>query len=91
MLIKEIVYPGMTNSANGLQGRLKQFDNTIVDKSEHGSVERFLFKHKSYKTLTKNLYISVNSVKYNIRSNRPEDLYKTGEVVNCGLKRDKRK
>ena len=73
----------MTNSANGLQGGLKRFDNTIVGKNEPGSVERFLFKYKSYKTLTKNLYVSVNSEKCNMKSNRPEDLYKIGEIVNC--------
>ena len=82
LLIKKIAYFGMTNSAQGLRGRLKQFDNTIVGKSGHGGAERFLFRYKNYKTLTKNLYVSVNSVKCDTKSNKPKDLYKMGRVAN---------
>jgi hypothetical protein len=80
-LMKEIVYFGMTNSAGGLWARLKQFDNTIIGKIGHGGAERFLFKYKNYEKLRKNLYVSINFLKCDPKSNKPEDLFKMGEVA----------
>ena len=80
-LTKEIVYFGMTNSGGGLQSRLKQFDNTIIGKIGHGGAERFLFKYKNPKELIKNLYVSINFLECDPKSNKPEDLFKMGEVA----------
>ena len=82
-LIKNIVYFGMTNSINGLQGRLRQFDITIKAGKDrlHGGAERFRFKYTNYEELTKELYVSVNFIDCNVKSNKPADLYKMGEIV----------
>jgi hypothetical protein len=53
-LTNSIKYFGMTNSQNGLRGRLNQFDNTIKGKSGHGGADRFRFKYPVYKDLEKN-------------------------------------
>lgn len=79
-LIKQIVYFGMTNSGNGLRGRLKQFDNTIAGKIGHGGAERFMHKW-SRTTLKKRLYVSINFIKCDVRSNKPQDLLKMGDVA----------
>ena len=44
-LIRNIVYFGMTNSINGLRGKLRQFDTTIKTGKDglHGVAERFRF------------------------------------------------
>ncbi len=84
LLIENIVYFGMTNSIQGLKGRLRQFETTIKAgaNSLHGGAERFRFKYPSYDELTKKLYVSVNYINCNVKSNKPEDLYKMGEVAN---------
>ena len=80
-LRKEIAYFGMTNSGGGLQARLKQFDNTIMGGIGHGGAERFLFKYKNLKSLINNLYVSINFVECDTKSNKPEDLCKLGDVA----------
>ena len=59
---KEIIYVGMSNAVKGLEGRLKNFDNTIqyLDKpSQHGGADRVRYKHQNYKALVKKLYVSL--------------------------------
>lgn len=79
--IEEIKYFGMTNSGGGLKARLKQFDNTIIGKEGHGGGERFRYKYRDYNKLTKKLFVSVCPIECNIKSNRPKDLLKMGEVA----------
>ncbi|MDP2652588.1 MAG: hypothetical protein Q8Q08_00995 [Candidatus Omnitrophota bacterium] len=71
----------MTNSRNGLRGRLNQFHNTIVGKIGHGGAERFLFKYKNHDALEKILFVSVNFMKCDVSSADPEDLRKMGDVA----------
>jgi len=82
-LIEEIVYFGMTNSINGLWGRLRQFDNTIKTGKHglHGGAEKFRFKHPSYEELIENLYVAVNPIECDVKSNKFEDLHKMGEIA----------
>ncbi|MDP2633374.1 MULTISPECIES: hypothetical protein [unclassified Pseudoalteromonas] len=77
----DIVYVGMTNSLNGLKGRLRQFDNTIIGKKGHGGADRVRYKHQSYERLVKNLYVAVASFECDVKSNNPEDLRVMGEVA----------
>jgi hypothetical protein len=79
--IRKIIYFGMTNSGGGLNARLRQFDNTIMGKEGHGGGERVRFKYPNYDHLKKKLFVSVCSVKCNIKSNEPDDLLKMGEVA----------
>lgn len=78
---KKIVYFGMSNSALGLKGRLKQFDNTVLGKTGHGGAERFRFKHPIYETLVRELYVAVAPFKCNPTSCDPGDLKIMGEVA----------
>jgi len=79
--ISEINYVGMTNSINGLKGRLKQFDNTIIGKTGHGGADRFRYKYENYDELVKKLYVSVCSFECNVKSNSPKDLRIMGDVA----------
>ena len=79
--IPEIVYVGMTNSKAGLNGRLKQFDNTIIGKSGHGGADRFRFEYPNYNELIKKLYVAVNVFECDVSSNMPKDLKQMGEVA----------
>jgi len=79
--IKEIKYFGMTNSGGGLKARLKQFDNTILGKEGHGGGERFRYIYRDYEILIKKLYVSVFPIDCDIKSNRPDDLLKMGDVA----------
>lgn len=79
--IKDIIYIGMTNSAAGLKGRLKQFDNTIVGKEGHGGADRVRYKYQHYDELTSNLYVSVIPFIVNVKSIQPDDLRVMGEVA----------
>lgn len=81
-LIKEIAYFGMTNSSYGIEGRLNQFENTIIGKTGHGGAERFLTKYPNYKTLIKKLYVSINCIECDVKSNTPPELRKMGEIAN---------
>ena len=77
----EIAYIGMTNSRGGLRSRLKQFDNAVNWKEGHGGASRVRYKYKEYSELVPNLYVSVCSVKCNVKSNTPLDLRLMGEVA----------
>jgi hypothetical protein len=81
--IKEIVYFGMTNSKEGLRGRLRQFDNTIKSKSvQHDPVRRFCFNlDREDANWGEKLYVSVMPVPCDVTSNSPEDLICMGEVA----------
>lgn len=80
-LRRDIIYIGMTNAANGLKGRLKQFDNTIAGKRGHGGADRVRYKHKEYKKLIKHLYVAVAPFNADVTSNRPKDLQTMGDVA----------
>lgn len=80
-LIEEIKYVGMTNSHGGLFARLRQFDDTIKGRIGHGGAARFLYKYKNKNSLLNDLYVSINYLKCDVKSNKSEDLYKMGEVV----------
>jgi hypothetical protein len=77
----DIVYIGMTNSALGLRGRLKQFDNTIVGKTGHGGADRVRYKHRDYAALCKALQVAVAAFNCNVSSIVPADLLIMGEVA----------
>lgn len=79
--ISKITYVGMTNSKEGLRGRLKQFDNTIIGKTGHGGADRFRLKYENYKDLVDKLYVSVCSFECDVKSNAPKDLRIMGEVA----------
>jgi hypothetical protein len=53
-LLKEIEYFGMTNSKGGLKSRLKQFDNTLTVRLQHGGADRF--KRKYFEIYGKDFY-----------------------------------
>ena len=71
----------MTNSRGGLRSRLKQFDNAVNWKEGHGGASRVRYKYKEYSELVPNLYVSVCSVKCNVKYNTPLDLRLMGEVA----------
>jgi len=77
---KEIVYIGMTNAS--LKQRLRQFDNTIKGKLQHGGADRFLTGYKRNKKLFENLFVSVLLVPLGkIEFNSPEHLRLKGKVA----------
>ena len=80
-LSESIAYFGMTKSKGGLRSRLKQFDNTIKGGIGHGGAERFLGKYKSYENLPGQLFVSINYIECNVKSNSWQDLIAIGEVV----------
>jgi len=90
--IEEIKYFGMTNSIQGLSGRLKQFENTVYKrKIQHGGAERFNFKYLNQENLSDRnmkltelndrLYISVFPFVCDVKSNSPFDLETMGDVT----------
>lgn len=79
--ISDIKYVGMTNSQNGLKGRLRQFDNTINGKTGHGGADRFRYKHPNYNDLVEELFVSVCSFQCDVTSNSSEDLRVMGDVA----------
>lgn len=82
--IEEIVYVGMTNSAGGLNGRLKQFDNTIKNKRGHGGAERFNYEYDPRKNVLRRLlYVAVAPFKCTVVGDPPEpkDLIIMGDVA----------
>jgi len=80
--LKQIKYIGMTNSKNGLKGRLKQFDYTIRGKkSVHGGADRFRYRHEDYDQLIEKLFVAVRSFPCDVNSNKPPDLRIMGEVA----------
>lgn len=78
---KEIIYVGMTNSLSGLQGRLKQFDNTIIGKTGHGGADRVRYKYPDYNTLTQKLYVSVAAFECSPKKATSKDLLIMGDVA----------
>ncbi|MBF0261212.1 MAG: hypothetical protein HQL97_05135 [Magnetococcales bacterium] len=56
-----IVYFGMTNSINGLKGRLQQFNNTLTGRKGpgHGGAARFLFDYDDTDNLEQWLYVAI--------------------------------
>jgi hypothetical protein len=82
--IKEIVYFGMTNSKNGLHGRLKQFDDTIYSKQkQHGGADRFIYNlNKEDRNWKEKLYVStIPFIRCDVSSNLPNDLIIMGDIA----------
>lgn len=79
--IADIVYFGMTNSISGLQGRLKQFDNTIHEKTGHGGADRFRHDFPQSKDLLPQLYVAVLPFECEVATNAPSDLITMGKVA----------
>ncbi len=79
--LKEINYFGMTNSINGLKGRLKQFDDTIKGKTRHGGADRFRNDYNSYYTDVDNIYVAIDTFHCDVKSNEPESLIMMGDVA----------
>jgi hypothetical protein len=77
----QIMYFDMTNSGGGLRARLRQFDRTVLGKEGHGGGERVRFKYRDYGELAEKLFVSVCPIECSIKSNKPEDLLKMGEVA----------
>ena len=83
---KEIIYIGMSNAVKGLDGRLKNFDNTIqfLDKpSQHGGADRVRYKHQNYKNLEKKLYVSLRHFSCYPANETATDLRTMGKVANA--------
>lgn len=78
---EDIIYVGMTNSAAGLKGRLKQFDNTIIGKTGHGGADRVRYKHRDYGVLCERLFVATVAFACDVRSNSPTDLRIMGDVA----------
>lgn len=82
--IREIIYIGMTNSKDGLQNRLKQFEDTLDKKREnHGGAQRVRFKYPNSSKLKKDIYVSVNTFTCDPASNKAKDLLIMGKVAEC--------
>lgn len=78
----EIIYIGMTNSGNGLKGRLQQFDDVIKSgEGTHGGASRVYFKYRKYELLEPDLYVAIQPIKCDVKSNKPDDLRKMGDVA----------
>ncbi len=76
-----IIYIGMSNAKNGLESRLRQFDNTIKGREGHGGGQRVRFKHRDYDSLVNELYVSICKYKCDVTSNKPFDLRIMGKVL----------
>jgi hypothetical protein len=79
--LEQIVYFGMTNAANGLKGRLKQFDNTIIGKRGHGGADRFRRDYPRHEDLVPHLFVAVARFECDVTSNTPDDLVIMGDVA----------
>lgn len=81
--IKEIEYIGMTNSAKGLKGRLRQFNNTLHRKIQHGGADRMLFayQHIDLSLVINKLFVSVAPFECDVTSHMPSDLITMGEIT----------
>jgi len=79
--IPQIVYFGMTNSAAGLRGRMKQFDNSLIGRPGHGGGQRFMFGQRTDGSQRQKLYVSVWTFECDVRSDAPADLRMMGEVL----------
>jgi len=83
-LFKDIKYFGMTNSQKGLDGRLRQFQNTIEKGVGHGGANRFIAYYKKegrYKYFIDNLYVSIRPFECGLNWYKAEDLEIMGEIA----------
>lgn len=83
---KEIIYIGMSNAVKGLNGRLKNFDNTIqfLDKpSQHGGADRVRYKHQNYTNFVKKLYVSLRHFSCYPANETATDLRTMGKVASA--------
>lgn len=81
---EEIIYVGETH-AQSLKLRLRQFDNTINGKNEHGGAQRVKHNYESYEKLVPELYVSIRPYKCNykgyIGSKEAKDLRVIGTIL----------
>jgi hypothetical protein len=82
-LREEIIYFGMTNAASGLQGRLQQFDDTIIGKRPlaHGGADRVRHGYSNYDSLVSQLYVAVASFPCDPKWKQPAVLRNMGDVL----------
>jgi hypothetical protein len=78
---REIAYVGMTNSVAGLQGRLRQFDQTMAGTLRHGGADRVRFRHRQYARFAKRAYVAVVPFRCNPASGLAKDLRVMGHVA----------
>ncbi len=79
---EDIIYIGVTNSAGGLTGRLRQFDHTIGNRRDsHGGAQRVRYRHSDYELLSQTMFVSVLSVPCQVTSKAPHDLRIMGDVL----------
>ncbi len=77
----EIIYVGMTNAIGGLRGRLRQFDNTMRGKLQHGGADRVRYKHRNYRTFRKTAYVALAPFRCDPSTEHPKDLRIMGDVA----------
>jgi hypothetical protein len=81
-LNESIIYFGMTNSVDGLAGRLRQFDDTISGRRlSHGGADRVRHRFPGYTHLSRRLYVAVAHFKCSPASSSPADLRRMGDVA----------
>lgn len=83
-LIADITYFGMTNSKGGINSRLNQFENSILDKQKpagHGGADRLKYKRGKYDSIVKKLYVSIWPIECDVKSGEADDLRKMGRVA----------
>ncbi|EMB48292.1 Uncharacterised protein [Vibrio mimicus] len=79
----DVVYFGMSNSVQGIKGRLEQFNNSLRDKrgGKHGGCERVRYDFPDGEQLAKRLFVSVLPFLCNTKEPSSNDLKRMGEVV----------
>lgn len=80
--LQNIIYIGMTNSVPGLASRLRQFEETVRGtRCNHGGADRVRYKHRSFSTLSKKLFVAIAPVRCDVKTNAPTDLRAMGRVA----------
>jgi hypothetical protein len=71
----------MTNSINGLRGRLRQFENTIRGKQGHGGADRFCYDYQNPEDLFSCLYVAVSPFPCDVKVLSAQNLIIMGDVA----------
>lgn len=79
---QDVVYIGMTNSEQGLKGRLNKFNNSIYDKSGHSGGNTVFSDLGHYnKWKNKKLFVSVMPIECDTKRRYVQDLIQMGVVA----------
>lgn len=78
-----ICYVGMTNSLEGLKGRLGKLHRVISSPSgkNHGGAARIRFRHPDYAALSPGLFVCVEPFECDLRTDRPESREVRGRIA----------